>query len=166
MTNKIAYIFAVTMLLIAAVYGRTNAMGLQAEKVSIAKKDFIEIWIPFRIESDCLGKNLVYFMRRIPLSSKTADNIRSALTELLNGPNESEKEKGAIPLVNEAKILSVRIKWRAAIVDFSKEFAPAGGSLAIWHSHIAVEEILRQFPEIKKVDILIEGIPAIESLQP
>jgi hypothetical protein len=46
-----------------------------------------------------------------------------------------------------------------------KDFEVAGGGLAVWECRIAVEEVLRQFG-IRKLEIFVEGIPAIESLQP
>lgn len=142
-------------------------IGLHATEFSRNRKDYLEIWIPFGLaQSNYMQKDFLYFRREIPYTSNTEINAYNALNELLEGPNEQEKQKGAVPLVNEAGILDLRIVRGKARVNFSKEFAPGGGTLAVWQCRIAVEEVLRQFPEIRKAEIFVEGIPAIESLQP
>lgn len=107
----------------------------------------------------------MYFRREIPFTHNTEINVYNALNELFKGPNEEEKKRGAYSLVDEARILDLKIQKGKARLNFSKEFAPAGGSLAVWHSRIAVEEVLRQF-SVREIEIFVEGIPAIESLQP
>ncbi len=142
-------------------------IGLNAEERSRKGIDYLEIWLPFYVSHDSMGKDFLYFRREIPFTHNTDINAYNALNELLKGPNESEKEKGAHSLVKkEARILDLKIREDRARVNFSKEFAPAGGTLAVWQCRIAVEEVLRQFPEIKKVEILVEGVPSSESLQP
>lgn len=113
-----------------------------------------------------MAMDFLYFRKEIPFTNNTEINAYNALNELLRGPDEEEKQIGAIPLVNEARILDLKIRKEKARVNFSKEFAPTGGSLAVWHCHKAVGEVLRQFPQIEEVELFVEGIPAIESLQP
>lgn len=142
-----------------------ESIGLKASWLKKAGKDYLEVWIPFYIPHGSMGKDFLYFRREIPYSRDIETNVRNALDELLRGPNESEKEKGAYSLVKESRIIGLKIKRGKAIINFSKEFAPAGGSHAVWECHIAVEEVLRQF-SIRKVEIFVEGRPASESLQP
>ena len=142
-----------------------QSIGLKASWLGRAGKEYLEVWIPFGIPHDSMGKDFLYFRREIICSRNLEENVRNALDELLKGSTEAEKEKGAYSLVKESRILDLKIKRGKAIINFSQEFAPAGGSHAIWECRIAVEEVLRQFG-IRKLEIFIEGIPAIESLQP
>ena len=142
-------------------------IGLKAGEFSRKGVDYLEIWLPFGLaQSDYMGMDFLYFRREIPFTHNTEINAYNALNELFKGPTEEEKQKGASSLVRNSRILSLKIRNGKAKVNFSKEFAPPGGSLAVWQCRTAVEEVLRQFPEIRKVEIFIEGIPAIESLQP
>lgn len=142
-----------------------ESIGLKATWLKRAGNDYLEVWIPFYVPHGSMGKDFLYFIREIPYNRNIETNVRNALDELLKGPTEAEKEKDAYSLVKKAKILGLKIKREKAVINFSKEFAPAGGSHAIWECRIAVEEVLRQF-SIRKLEIFIEGRPAIESLQP
>lgn len=142
-------------------------IGLNAGECSRKGVDYLEIWLPFGLaQSDYMGMDFLYFRREIPFTDNTEINAYNVLNELLKGPTEEEKQKGAFPLVRNSRILDLKIRKGTAKVNFSKEFAPPGGTLAVWQCRIAVEEVLRQFSGIRKVEIFIEGIPAIESLQP
>ncbi len=141
-------------------------IGLNASELNRKGRDYLEVWIPFGIPHNSMGMDFLYFRREIPFTHNTEINVYNALTELLKGPNDEEKKKGASSLVRNSNIIDLKIKKGTVKVNFSKEFAPAGGSLAVWQCRTAVEEVLRQFPEIRKVEIFIEGIPASESLQP
>jgi len=142
-----------------------QSIGLKASWLKRAGNDYLEIWLPFYIAHDAMGMDFLYFRREISYSRNREENVRNALDELLKGPTEAEKEKGAYSLVKPARILGLNIKREKAIINFSQEFAPAGGSHAIWECRIAVEEVLRQFG-IRELEIFVEGRPAIESLQP
>lgn len=142
-----------------------QSIGLKASWLKRAGKDYLEVWIPFGVPHDSMGKDFLYFRREIPYSKNTEENVRNALDELLKGPTETEKEKGAYSLVKGSRVLDLKIKRGKAVINFSQEFAPAGGSHAIWECRIAVEEVLRQF-SVRKLEILVEGRPASESLQP
>ena len=141
-------------------------IGLKATWLGRAGNDYLEIWLPFYISHGSMGMDFLYFRREIPFTHNTEINVYNALNELLKGPNDEEKQKGATSLVRNSNIIDLKIKNGTARVNFSKEFAPAGGTLAVWQCRIAVEEVLRQFQGIRKAEIFIEGIPAIESLQP
>ena len=144
-----------------------QSIGLVAGERGRAGKDYLEVWLPFGLaQSDYMGMNFLYFRREIPFTHNTEINAYNALNELLKGPIESEKQKGASSLVRNSRILDLKIRNGTAKVNFSKEFAPPGGTLAVWQCRTAVEEVLRQFPQIRESEILVEGVPAIESLQP
>jgi len=142
-----------------------ESIGLKASSLSRKSQDYLEVWIPFGISHDYMAKDFLYFRREIPYGRNREENIRNALNELLKGPTEAEKQKGAYSLLKPSRIFDLKIKKEKAVINFSQEFAPAGGSLAVWQCTIAVEEVLRQFG-IRKLEIFVEGKPAIESLQP
>lgn len=142
-----------------------ESIGLKASWLGRDRKDYLEVWIPFGVPHDYMAKDFLYFRREIPYSRNLEENVRNALNQLLKGPNDSEKEKGAFSLVRQSRILDLRIKKGKVVINFSEEFAPPGGSLAVWSCRIAVEEVLRQF-SVRELEILVEGIPASESLQP
>ena len=141
--------------------------GLTAELVTSQGRDYLAIWIPFGLSDyGWSGQDFLYFRREIPYSGILELDAGKALMQLLDGPTEEEKAKGAVSLVRHGEILGLTIKKGRAQADFTQEFAPPGGSLAVWQCHKAVGEVLRQFPEIREVELLVEGVPAIESLQP
>jgi len=140
-------------------------IGLKASWLKRAGNDYLEVWIPFATPYSSMGMDFLYFRREIPYTRDIETNAYNALNELLKGPTDEEEHRGAYPLVKESRILSLKIKKGRAIINFSQEFAPAGGSLAVWECRIAVEEVLRQF-SVRKLEILVEGRPASESLQP
>jgi len=142
-----------------------ESIGLKASSLNRESQDYLEVWIPFGISHDYMAKDFLYFRREIPYGRNREENIRNALNELLKGTTDSEKQKGAYSLVKQSRVLDLKIKREKAVINFSQEFAPAGGSHAVWESRIVVEEVLRQFG-IKRLEIFVDGKPAIESLQP
>jgi hypothetical protein len=163
---KKSFLFLFVIALLLSGCCSVQRIGLNTGECSRKGVDYLEIWLPFGIPHSSMGMDFLYFRREIPFTHNTEINAYNALNELLKGPNDEEKQKGASSLVRNSRILDLKIRKGKAKVNFSKEFAPPGGSLAVWQCRIAVEEVLRQFPAIKKVEIFIEGIPAIESLQP
>ena len=141
--------------------------GLGIEPFTRQGKEYCAVWIPFGLaDYGWSGQDFLYFRREIPYSGILELDAGNALMQLLDGPSEEEMAKGAVSLVKPAGILGLTIKEGKAQADFTQEFAPAGGSLAVWQCWKAVEEVLRQFPEVSEVALLVEGVPAIESLQP
>ncbi|MBT9164696.1 MAG: hypothetical protein DDT22_00617 [candidate division WS2 bacterium] len=140
--------------------------GLQIGKVGIDNQDYYEIWIPAGFpDKTGYGANFTLLRRLIPFSPEVLDVLKSAMVELLKGPNEDEKAQGAFPLIKGGTLLSVEVDEKGtAILDFSQEFDPKGGSFAVFITTKAVEELARQFIGINKVKILIEGVE--DALQP
>jgi spore germination protein GerM len=88
----------------------------------------------------------------------TGDNLPlRAIQELIKGPAEGSDLKPVLP--KEAEVKSVRVEDGIAYVDFNKEFpeslnvGSSGEALVI----SAIVNTLTEFPEIQKVQILIEG---------
>ena len=141
--------------------------GLGIEPFTRQGREYFAVWIPFGLaEYGWSGQDFLYFRREISYSGILEVDAGNALMQLLDGPSDEERAKGAVSLVKPAGILGLTIKKGKAQANFTQEFAPAGGSLAVWQCQKAVEEVLRQFPEIREVELLVEGVPATESLQP
>lgn len=121
-------------------------------------------WIPYGLKDSIDDFALV--SKCIPYSEDQEIFMRNALERLLLGPDEEDSKRGFTSLVRKARLVDLRIKHGTAVVTFSREFQPAGGSTATWHARTAVHELLRQFPGIKKVRIRIEGVSEEEVLQP
>lgn len=122
------------------------------------------VWIPFRFKNSL--EDIVFISKCIPYSENQEIFMRNALEVLLQGPDEEDQKRGLVSLVRKTQVLDVKVKRGIAIVNLSKEFAPPGGSTAVWHARMAVHELLRQFKGIRNVKIRIEGIPDEEVLQP
>lgn len=85
-----------------------------------------------------------------------ADEIKEVVEELIKGP--SEKLIPAVP--EDTKLLNVTIKQGTAFLDFSPEISlkhPGGSSAEIQTIYSIVNTITSNFPEIKNVQILING---------
>lgn len=82
--------------------------------------------------------------------------IEKVLEDLIRGP-KGEKT-GTIP--PGTRLISVRIKGKVAYVDFSRELSekhPGGSSAEVQTVYSIVNSIVFNFPQIERVQILIEG---------
>jgi len=84
---------------------------------------------------------------------------KASLTELLKGPNTTEKGKGyytSIPTGTELK--SINIKNGVAYVDFNEKLTDGiGGSCLTSRIRSQIENTLKQFPTVKEVVIQVNG---------
>ena len=141
-----------------------NHTGLTAGSQFSADGSCSAVWIPFRFKDSL--EDIALISKCIPYSDNQEIFMRNALEVLLQGPDEEDTKRGLVSLVRKARVLDVKIKRGIVIVNLSKEFAPAGGSTAIWHARMAVHELLRQFAGVREVKIQIEGVSEEEVLQP
>lgn len=84
------------------------------------------------------------------------EEIKEVVEELIKGP--SEKLMPTVP--EEAKLLSAAIKQGTAFLDFNSDISikhPGGSSAEIQTIYSIVNTITSNFPEIKNVQILING---------
>lgn len=139
-------------------------VGLEAGSQFSADGSCSAVWIPFRFKDSL--KDIVLISKCISYSEDQEILMGNAIDVLLQGMDEEDQKRGLVSLVRKARVLDVKVKLGIAIVNLSKEFAPPGGSTAVWHARMAVHEVLKQFQGIKRVRILIEDIPEEESLQP
>lgn len=107
------------------------------------------------------GTKLLPVKRKVrPLSSE--DKYTAAVKSLMEGT----KEKGKIVIIpKQAKLRSVKLVNGVAKVDFSQDLVKhfVGGSTGEEMLVGSVVNTLTEFPEVKQVQILIEGNP-VETL--
>lgn len=159
------YAFALFLALILSSCASTqNHIGLETGRHFSADGSCSAVWIPYGLKDSL--EDIALISKCVPYSKDQEIFMRNALEVLLQGPDEEDQERGFTSLVKRARLLDLRIKHGTAVVTFSKEFQPAGGSTATWHAKTAVHELLRQFEGINRIEILIEGVSGEEVLQP
>ena len=92
---------------------------------------------------------------------------RTAITELLKGPSDQEKEQGFLTMINEqTQLQNIEIIDRVAYVDFSQELQEnVAGSAWVTMIREQIEKTLVQFDTIDQVVISINN-QTEEILQP
>lgn len=106
------------------------------------------------------GTGLIAVSRKV--NTEKDDKYTAAMKSLLTGT----KEKGQTNVIpKKAKLRSVTVKDSTATVDFSKELEQnfSGGSTGEEMLIGSIVNTLTDFPEIQKVQILIEGA-SVETL--
>ena len=109
---------------------------------------------------DDQGMKLIAVKRNIKLNGK--DKYTAAMDSLLTGT----KEKGQTNIIpKQTKLKSGKVKGDTAYVDFSNDLVKhfVGGSTGEEMLVGSIVNTLTDFPEIKKVQLLVEG-KKIESL--
>ena len=104
-------------------------------------------------EREITSKNMIN-------NGKTGELAYLAISELLNGPTESEKKAGFLTSLNTGiEVKEISIINETATINFNetlnKEVAGSCRALSI---RSQIENTLKQFEEIKKVIILMDGI--------
>jgi len=105
------------------------------------------------------GPFLVPVARNVPESS---DPVTAALSELLRGPTEAEKD--SIPAITTAipdntLLLGVSLVDGIATVDLSLEFESGGGSASMFGRLAQMVYTVTQFPQITSVVFQLDGQP-------
>jgi spore germination protein GerM len=85
--------------------------------------------------------------------------LRDSLETLLKGPTSSELNSGLLTMIPmEARLLGVTVRGDTAFIDFSESFRfNAQGTEALDAQIRQVVYAATEFPNVKKVQILIEG---------
>ena len=106
------------------------------------------------------GTGLIAVSRKV--NTEKDDKYTAAMKSLLTGTKEKE-QTNVIP--KKAKLRSVTVKDGIATVDFSKELEQnfSGGSTGEEMLIGSIVNTLTDFPEVQKVQILIEGA-SVETL--
>ena len=126
-----------------------SAAVSSADKKEAAKELDIKVYYP-----DDQGLKLVAVKRTI--KTDAAGKYAAAMKSLLTGT----KQKGQTTIIpKQAKLKSVKVKGDTAYVDFNQDLVKhfTGGSTGEEMLVGSVVNTLTEFPEIKKVQILIEG---------
>lgn len=83
---------------------------------------------------------------------------RAAVTALLAGPTQAEKNQGlATAVPANVKINSLNIKNKVAIIDLSSQFASGGGSLSMYLRLGQLVYTLTEFPTVDRVELKLDG---------
>ena len=143
----------------AAVTAGNNAKAGSPESSSAAKKENTSLTVKVYYPDD-QGMKLIAVKRTI--RTDTNDKYTAAMESLMEGT----KEKGQTAIIpKQAKLKSVKVKGDTAYVDFTQALVKnfVGGSTGEEMLVGSVVDTLTEFPEIKKVQILVEG-NKVESL--
>ena len=95
--------------------------------------------------------------------------VAEALTEMLKGPTDAEKNQGLATAIPEGtRLLSYNVEGGEATADFSSELKNYGGGSARVQGIIdqITNTVTSNDPSVTAVEITVAGIPAEESLQP
>jgi spore germination protein GerM len=162
--NKYDFILSILLCCLYGCSSTQNHIGLRAGSQFSSNSACSAVWIPYGLRDSI--DDFVLVSKCVSYSEDQNIFMKNALERLLLGPDKEDSRRGFTSLVKSGRLLDVRIKHGIASVTFSKEFAPTGGSTAVWHARTAVHELLKQFPNIKRVKIIIDGVPEEETLQP
>lgn len=164
MPGKIKTLILVFALLIAAL-----AAGCDAEKPvtvtpptstpatvkeqtpgNVAKEETIRLTIYFAT------KDAMYLVPEEHVVPKTSQPAHVAIEHLLSGPTSGELEK---VMPEGVKLRGLHVKEHIAYVDFNDKLVKnnPGGSASEILIVGAIVDTLTQFPDIQKVQILVEG---------
>jgi spore germination protein GerM len=109
--------------------------------------------------SDIEGEYLIGEKRHILKRSEVKEEVKEAIIELIKGP----KGKLTPTLPHRTKCLNLKFDEKGvAIVNFNRALSkdhPGGSSAEIMTTYSIVNSLTLNFPQIKKVQILVEGKP-------
>ncbi|HOX96788.1 MAG TPA: GerMN domain-containing protein [bacterium] len=90
--------------------------------------------------------------------TRTTGVARAALTALLQGPTNDEKNNGYFSNIPVGTTLnSIRIENGTAYADFSEELNNTGGSCAVGGIYASINDTLKQFSTVQNVVISVNG---------
>jgi len=109
--------------------------------------------------SDLEGEYLIGEKRHILKRGEVKEEVKEAIIELIKGPTG----KLTPTLPHRTKFLNLKFDEKGvAIVNFNRALSkdhPGGSSAEIMTTYSIVNSLTLNFPEIKKVQILVEGKP-------
>lgn len=142
------------LLLCAVIIGGCSEMNQTAPQTDGAKQEAKQIsFIVYRAASDGIE---VLLPEKITIADNGKTLPENALEALVSTKPQDGKMMDVIPV--GTKVRSLKIANGVATADFSKELAKKGmGSYDEMMLCYAITNTLTEFPEIKKVQILVEG---------
>lgn len=146
--------FIVTLVMIALIFGVYTIFSLHKQRST--DKNHVMIYL---IESTPTDFYLIPVQRQIEGPPSPA----SAVQALLSGPLAHEELFASVP--QSTKLLGLTIRDTLATANFSPEITNdfGGGSLMEAHLVEAIVKTLTEFPDIERVQILVDG-EVIESI--
>ena len=143
----------------SSVTAESNAKAGSPENSSAAKKENTSLTIKVYYPDD-QGMKLIAVKRTV--KTDKVDKYTAAMDSLMEGT----KEKGQTTIIpKQAKLKSVKVQGDTAYVDFTQALVKnfVGGSTGEEMLVGSVVNTLTEFPEVKNVQILVEG-KKVESL--
>ncbi len=129
------------------------------KKSFLAEKKEVLLYFSDTEESYLVGEK-----REILKKSQVRDEAKETVAELIKGPKGGPKGKLIPTVPPRTKLLTLQIDEKGvAKVNFDKALSkdhPGGSSAEMVTVYSIVNSLTFNFPEIKKVQILIEGEPA------
>ncbi|QXE89747.1 GerMN domain-containing protein [Geomonas subterranea] len=107
------------------------------------------------------GSSLAREGREIAVEDTTDDMIASVVDELVVGPLGDL----APTLPHNARVIGAQLKGDVVQVDFSKELVeslPEGSSAEMSAVYSVVDTVVANFPQVKAVQFLVDGVPVKE----
>ena len=154
MKTNIFYIFIVAILVLtgigAAQAQRRKASNLMDVKIYVAKEaEERDVYDPKN------PSGLVPLKRRVNATAP----LRNTLITLTNGITRAEENQGFVSVMFGIKFVSVRLENGTAYTYFTMpEGASFSGDLSPLVFRDAVERTALQFPQVKKVEVCLDGI--------
>lgn len=109
--------------------------------------------------SDREGEYLTGEKRKIEKKGEFKEEAREVINELIRGP----KGKLIPTLPPRTKCLNVKLNEKGvAVINFNKSLSkdhPGGSSAEIMTTYSIVNSLTQNFPQVKQVQILVEGKP-------
>ncbi len=120
----------------------------QPEKKTVAQEESIQVYFP-----NADGTKLIAVNKKIKTGN---DKYKAVMQALLEGTTD---KKLTVVMPKNTKLQSVKIDKNIAYVDFSKEFTKnfTGGSTGEIMLVGSIVDTLTEYPEIKAVQILVDG---------
>ncbi|MEZ5100897.1 MAG: GerMN domain-containing protein [Thermoleophilia bacterium] len=107
------------------------------------------------------GEKVGVAHRTVPATTGVA---RAAMLQLLRGPTAAERAAGLLTTIpSGTKLLGVSVSGGVASVNLSRRFESGGGSLSMMLRIGQVVHTLTQFPTVKQVKFLLDGV-AVEAI--
>jgi hypothetical protein len=158
-----------TLLVLAAVLSFASGITLNAQQPRPSGRR--TVWI-YLYPSDDLGSDRRSISQRaarenvltlVPVQREVSvvSPARGALEALIAGPTEEEKGKGLLaPYTDGLSITSLKINSGTARVAFTSSCAECprlSGDLAVWRFTESIQRTLKQFPNVRRVIICLDG---------
>lgn len=151
-----------SLLPVFAIISQTSAVVAQTQSSSVRApaKQQVRIYLAKEVkEGDKFDDKNPANLHPVFRTVSAAAPLRQTLLLLLVGPTRAEEAAGYSDISYGIKLVSVRMKNRIARADFTMPPGAAfSGDMSPFYFRDAVEFTTKQFPQVKKVVICLDGI--------